>query len=67
LPVETGAYRFCTNAAYSAGVAAIPTLGFGPGHEEDAHVTDECLRLQDLQDAARGYFALVQAVTEIKS
>ena len=24
------AYRFCTNAAYSAGVAGVPTVGFGP-------------------------------------
>lgn len=66
LPGETGAYRFCTNAAYSAGMAAIPTLGFGPGREEDAHTTDECLPLSELQDAARGYQALIEKISEIE-
>ena len=36
LPASTrqfGAYRFCTNAAYSAGTAGVPTVGFGPGRE----------------------------------
>lgn len=27
IEAETGAYRFCTNAAYSAGVAGIPSSG----------------------------------------
>ena len=56
-----GAYRFCTNAAYSAGVAAIPTVGFGPGCEEDAHVVDERLALEDLELAAQGYRGIIQA------
>ncbi|GAB4500656.1 MAG: YgeY family selenium metabolism-linked hydrolase [Anaerolineales bacterium] len=64
LPPETGAYRFCTNGAYSAGVAGIPTLGFGPGREEDAHITDEALSLQALKDAARGYQALIESISE---
>lgn len=66
LPPETGAYRFCTNGAYSAGVAGIPTLGFGPGSEEDAHVADESLSLQALQAAARGYQALIEQISDIK-
>ena len=33
LEPEIGAYRFCTNAAYSAGVAGVPTVGFGPAKE----------------------------------
>jgi putative selenium metabolism hydrolase len=56
------AYRFCTNAAYSAGTAGVPTIGFGPGSESDAHVTDERLRLQDLYAAAEGYGAIIMAV-----
>ena len=43
-----GAYRFCTNAAYSAGTAGVPTVGFGPGREADAHVIDERLAIEDL-------------------
>ena len=58
----TGAYRFCTNAAYSAGIAGIPTVGFGPATEADAHVVDERLRLADLLAAAGGYRGLIAAV-----
>ena len=41
LTPEVGAYRFCTNAAYSAGVAGVPTIGFGPAKEADAHFKDK--------------------------
>lgn len=62
LPAQTGTYRFCTNAAYSAGVAGIPTIGFGPGAEGDAHVVDERLALSDLEAAMRGYAGIINAV-----
>jgi putative selenium metabolism hydrolase len=57
-----GAYRFCTNAAYSAGVAAVPTIGFGPGREEDAHVIDERVAVEDVLAAERGYRGIIEAV-----
>ncbi|MGQ9768058.1 MAG: M20/M25/M40 family metallo-hydrolase, partial [Anaerolineae bacterium] len=57
-----GAYRFCTDAAYSAGVAGIPTVGFGPGREQDAHVVDERLAIEELLAAARGYRSIVESV-----
>lgn len=57
-----GAYRFCTNAAYSAGVANVPTVGFGPGREEDAHVVDERLELEALTASKRGYTGIINAV-----
>ncbi len=62
--IEAGlnAYRFCTNAAYSAGVAAIPTIGFGPASEADAHVINEKLMLDDLIAAAQGYRAISKAM-----
>ena len=56
------AYRFCTNGAHSAGIAGVPTIGFGPATEGDAHVVDERLRLDDLFAAARGYHGIIQAV-----
>ena len=59
---KIGAYRFCTNAAYSAGLAGVPTIGFGPGAEGDAHVVDERLSLDALQAARRGYTAIIEAV-----
>jgi acetylornithine deacetylase/succinyl-diaminopimelate desuccinylase-like protein len=62
IPAEAMAYRFCTNAAYSAGIARVPTVGFGPGRETDAHVVDERLGLVDLEGAARGYRGIIQAV-----
>ena len=57
-----GAYRFCTNAAYSAGVAAVPTVGFGPSTEGQAHVIDEYLELEQLFAARRGYRGIIEAV-----
>ena len=62
IEAETGAYRFCTNAAYSAGVAGIPTVGFGPGAERDAHVINERLQLHELLAAAQGYAAIAMAL-----
>jgi putative selenium metabolism hydrolase len=57
-----GAYRFCTNAAYSAGVAGVPTVGFGPALESEAHMVDERLSLEDLKAASRGYLGIIEAV-----
>jgi len=61
LKPKIGAYRFCTNAAYSAGVAGVPTVGFGPGREEDAHTVDERLDLRALIAAKRGYCGIIEA------
>lgn len=62
LAPRSRAYRFCTNAAYSAGVADAPTIGFGPADEHDAHIVDERLLVDDLLAAAQGYAALITAV-----
>ncbi len=64
MSTATSTYRFCTNAAYSAGVANVPTIGFGPATEGDAHVINERLKLEDLVGAARGYRAIIGAVLE---
>jgi len=58
------AYRFCTNAAYSMGQAEVPTIGFGPGTEADAHVVDERLSLESLEKVTFGYMGIIQAVLE---
>jgi len=62
LDPQFGAYRFCTNAAYSAGTAGVPTVGFGPGREQDAHVIDERLSLEELAVAGRGYRGIITSV-----
>ena len=61
LDPQFGAYRFCTNAAYSAGIAGVPTIGFGPASEADAHVVDERLRIDSLTAAAKGYQGIIEA------
>ena len=55
-------YRFCTNATFSAGRAQIPTVGFGPSGEGQAHVVDEYIELEQLFAAAHGYRRLIEAV-----
>jgi putative selenium metabolism hydrolase len=53
-----GRWTFSTDGTYSAGVANIPTVGFGPGEERYAHTQDEQVRLNDVVDAARVYAQL---------
>ncbi len=62
LEPQISAYRFCTNAAYSIGTAGVPTIGFGPGAEGDAHVVDEQLSLDELAKTARGYKGIIESV-----
>jgi putative selenium metabolism hydrolase len=56
-------YAFCTNGSGSAGTLGIPTIGFGPGHEDAAHSTDEWISVADLVDGVRSYTALARALT----
>jgi len=62
LKPEIDAYRFCTNAAFSAGVAGIPTVGFGIAREEDAHTVDESIEVKDLLSAEKGYQGIMYSV-----
>ena len=55
-------YSFCTNGSYSAGIAGIPTVGFGPGREDGAHVRDEYMELTQLTGAAVGYQAIAASM-----
>jgi len=57
-------YGFCTNGSVSAGELGIPTLGFGPSRENQAHVADEYIETDQLIQAARGYTALARALVE---
>ncbi len=62
LQPKVSAYRFCTNAAYSAGTAGIPTVGFGLGKESDAHTVDEHIHLADLDQAQQGYQGIIESI-----
>lgn len=62
LTPKLSAYRFCTNAAYSMGTAKVPTVGFGPGTEAEAHVVDERLSLDALEKVTAGYMGIMESV-----
>lgn len=55
-------YKFCTNGSASCGVLQIPTLGFGPCAEWQAHVVDEYIEISQLHSAVVGYHALIKAL-----
>ena len=51
-------WDFSTEGTYTAGVARIPTVGFGPGDPRHAHTADEHIRLSDVYAAAEVYARL---------
>jgi acetylornithine deacetylase/succinyl-diaminopimelate desuccinylase-like protein len=55
-------YQFCTNAAYSAGAAGVPTIGFGPSRESLAHTIDEFIEIDQLVAAYHGYKAISESL-----
>ena len=65
LQPKMSAYRFCTNGAYSAGHADVPTIGFGPSAEEQAHVVDEYIELAQLEKATQGYQGIIENVLRL--
>jgi putative selenium metabolism hydrolase len=58
----TGKWDFSTNATYWAGKAAIPTIGFGPGDEQWAHMMDEHVSLDEIVRATEWYALLPKQV-----
>jgi len=51
-------WHFATEGAYTAGVAHIPTVGFGPGDPNLAHTCNENVPLEQVYSAAGAYAAL---------
>ncbi|NLD72157.1 MAG: M20/M25/M40 family metallo-hydrolase, partial [Chloroflexi bacterium] len=56
-PVEVGVWTFCTDGGHLA-AAGVPCIGFGPGGEDQAHVYDERLSIDELLEATVAYMAL---------
>lgn len=48
-------WRFSTDGTYSAGVAGIPTLGFGPEEEKYVHTPQDQVNLEKVRKAAMFY------------
>ncbi len=53
-----GKWEFSTDGVYTAGVAGISTIGFGPGEEQYAHTINDQIRLKDIRSAAAVYAEL---------
>jgi putative selenium metabolism hydrolase len=56
-----GFWGFCTNGSESCGNRGIPTVGFGPGRAEDAHIADESVSIEEVTTAAEVYRRLAVA------
>ena len=55
-------WPFCTNGSYTMGERRIPTIGFGPGEDRFAHVTDERIKTEDVLKAAMFYAVLPRVI-----
>lgn len=64
IPVLTH-YSFCTNGSESAGRRGIPTIGFGPGEEREAHRIDESVEIAHLRAAIAGYEFLARELSAL--
>lgn len=51
-------WNFATEGAYTAAVARVPTVGFGPGDPEAAHCPNDYVEIDQVYVAAQAYAAL---------
>jgi putative selenium metabolism hydrolase len=59
LEPKFGSWGFCTNGSETAGKRKIPTIGLGPGAEDDAHIADESISVEELRKAKIAYEHLI--------
>lgn len=58
--VEITKWTFSTSGVYTMGVAEIPTIGFGPSREEQAHAPNERVAVDDVIAATEVYAHLAR-------
>ena len=56
---EVGVWQFSTNGVATKGLFDIPSIGFGPGKEEEAHSPNEKLEVEQLVKAVMFYVSFV--------
>jgi putative selenium metabolism hydrolase len=54
--------HYCTNGSYCGGVAGLPTVVYGPGMMQHAHMVDEFVEISQVVSATYGYAAIVSAM-----
>jgi len=57
-------WQFSTNGVVTKGIFDIPTIGFGPGSEEHAHMPTDQVRVDDLVTAMEFYSAFVIGIAD---
>lgn len=60
-------WTFSTNGVAIMGLHNIPCIGFGPGHEEEAHAPNEKIMKKELLDAVKQYALLPSIYLEVSS
>lgn len=58
LDYKLGYYSFCTNGSSTSGIDGFDTIGYGPGREVEAHITNEFIEIDQLIKAVKGYQTL---------
>jgi putative selenium metabolism hydrolase len=61
---ETGKWDFSTNGIYWMGKAGIPSIGFGPGDEREAHTMHESVPLNEVVQATEFYALLPSLIIQ---
>ena len=65
IEVEYTTAKFCTNGSYSAGIAKVPTIIFGPSSGMLAHCQDEFISVDELLKGAEGFAGLARKLTNV--
>ncbi|MBF0363098.1 MAG: YgeY family selenium metabolism-linked hydrolase [Oligoflexia bacterium] len=63
---EISRWVFSTNGVFSMGRLGIPTIGFGPATEEDAHSTKDRIKIDDMMTATVFYTRFPYELLKIK-